>query len=582
VIRPETPWKILRHGAMLKTSTQWSGEIQYYAVGRSSTVLLVERPDGLRLTTNGLPESLIPRGGPSPTDDEPARWLGMLPALLRPGLRDMLVIGLGGGLTVESVPASVQRVTVIELEEEVLRTHEWLASRRDSSPLRDPRVRVVVNDARGALQLTDARFGAIVSQPSHPWTAGASHLYTREFFSLVARHLEPGGVFVQWIGLAFVDEGLLRSLVATLLEVFPHVSLFVPLPGAVLFAASDTPLDPLATAGTGLAAAPADFSRFGLRVPEDVAASWALGTADARDFADGAPALTDDDNPLATRSARLGRTASARADELFSKYEPVGFGGPGLDPLYLIAHMASQGNLERALRIAESAPEGAQRFTAVGWARHVAAPQRAAASFRRAVAADPRAQSARFGLLRLMRSRVERGDPKALELAGPLEGAAAAVVKGWGYAARGQWAELRALEPDLAGADPRDPSRVDALRLRIRWRLAGSDPAVHAEASAIAVEMLRTSALPDDTLLAARAFARADRPGDALALIEHVSRSPRGESAQRGAIALLEELRPDVDEQAWAEVERRLTRKGRRGPAMPGVSGQKRSVRSMP
>ena len=50
------------------------------------------------------------------------------------------------------------------------------------------------DDARGALLLTDAHYGAVVSQPSHPWTAGSAHLYTREFFALCLEHLGPQGV----------------------------------------------------------------------------------------------------------------------------------------------------------------------------------------------------------------------------------------------------------------------------------------------------------------------------------------------------------------------------------------------------
>ena len=49
------------------------------------------------------------------------------------------------------------------------------------------------------MNLSDARYDAIVSQPSHPWTSGASHLYTREFFELVRSKLEPGAIFIQWI-----------------------------------------------------------------------------------------------------------------------------------------------------------------------------------------------------------------------------------------------------------------------------------------------------------------------------------------------------------------------------------------------
>ncbi len=129
----------------------------------------------------------------------------------------MLIVGYGGGMVIEGVPPSVQRIDVIELEPKVSRRIEPPQLRR-RDPLADPRVNIVLNDARGALRLTDHRYHAIVSQPSHPWTAGASHLYTREFMQLAHDHLTPDGVFVQWMNVIFMDEDLLRSLTATLLE----------------------------------------------------------------------------------------------------------------------------------------------------------------------------------------------------------------------------------------------------------------------------------------------------------------------------------------------------------------------------
>jgi hypothetical protein len=453
---------------------------------------------------------------------------------------------------------------VIELEEEVVRSHEWIASQRDGSPLRDPRVRVVVNDARGALQLTGARFDAIVSQPSHPWTAGASHLYTREFFALAARHLEPGGVFVQWIGLAFVDEPLLRSMVATLLEVFPHVSLFVPSQGGLLFAASDSPIDPVETARRALAATPETYARFGVQVLEDVAASWALDVEDARAFAGTAAPLTDDHNPLATRSARIDKPlGSTRLDALFSEYAPISLAGDGLDPVYVIARLVSMGAPKRAENLVQSLEDPTLRRVALGWGTIDRAPRKAAALFRQALEEDPGLADARFGLLRLLRRRVEAGDPAMLELAAPLEGTPAAVVAGWRHAAAGAWDEVRALEPALAGAGLRDLARIDALRLRIRWRTASADPALRAEGSALALELLRYSALTEDSILVAQALAAADRPTDALALVDHVSRSRRQPETQRAAIALLDQVRPGVDAEDWAEIRQRLVRRRR-------------------
>jgi spermidine synthase len=572
-VRPDTPWSVLRHSAMLQSATPWNGEVRYYGVGRSSTVLLLDQRGGFRLTTNGLPESFIRRNDLGPPDAEPAAWLGMLPALLRPGLRNMLVIGFGGGITVDAVPSSVQEITVIELEDEVLRAHAWLATQIESSPLHDPRVRLVLNDARGALQLTDARFGAIVSQPSHPWTAGASHLYTREFFSLARRHLEPGGVLVQWIGLAFVDEAILRSMVATLLDVFPHVSIFAPTQGAVLFAASDSPIDPVATAARALSEAPADLARHGLQVPEDVVAAWGLATGDARDFAGTSPLITDDENPLATHSARIGTNAvSQKRVSLFSDYEPLSVAGDGLDPVYLVSRIAMIGARERALRLAQSVEDPTTRLTALGWVKIGDARSTSVATFRKALATDPTASSARFGLLSMIRRRVEEGDPEALELAAPLEGAAAAVVAGWRLAALGEWEELRALDPILATASPRDLARMDAQRLRTRWRTASSDPALRAEAAELADEVLQSSQSTPDLILAAAALAAANQPNEALALIDKASRRRRGPKVQRAALAVLESVRPDVDAEEWESVRLGLTRQARRRESAGGGS----------
>src|SRR6266850_3328538 len=98
-----------------------------------------------------------------------------------------------------------------------------------------------LGDARGALVLANRRFDAIVSQPSHPWTAGASHLYTREFFALVHSRLTPEGVFVQWIGAAFADPQRLRSLLAAQTAVFANVQVYRPEGGAIVMVASDAP-----------------------------------------------------------------------------------------------------------------------------------------------------------------------------------------------------------------------------------------------------------------------------------------------------------------------------------------------------
>src|SRR5262249_53770254 len=171
----------------------YDGALTYLAVGRSSTVGLFGSGMGWRLTNNGLPESYIRPAG-YPPEPTAAHWLSILPVLVRPEIERMVIIGLGAGMTRSAVPSSVHSIDVIELEPEVVAANRTVTGRAGGDPLADPRVSLRLGDARGALVLAHRRWDAIVSQPSHPWTAGASHLYTREFFALVHSRLEPRGV----------------------------------------------------------------------------------------------------------------------------------------------------------------------------------------------------------------------------------------------------------------------------------------------------------------------------------------------------------------------------------------------------
>jgi predicted membrane-bound spermidine synthase len=567
---PETPWAVLRYFNSWSPS-KWEGEVAFYSVGRSSTVLLFDNGKGWRLVTNGQPESTVARPSPAPERFVTARWLGMLPVLLRPDARSMLMIGLGGAISLESVPSSIESIHVIELEREVIHAHHVLEGLRGSSSISDPRVQLVVNDARGALMLTDARFDAIVSQPSHPWTAGASHLYTREFFSLVSDHLEPGGVFVQWIGLAFVDEPLLRSIVATMLEAFPEVAVFRPVAGAVLFAASNAEIDPVATVPLALAASPSDYSRYGLRRTEDLIAGWSLDREGAKRFSAGADINTDDRNQLATRSAGLGtRSLSAqRANQILSRLDPIPSRATELKTTYLVRRLAIRDELGRAVNLARSLQDATQRVTNLGWAASGESSKRAVSNFRAALKRDPTSQSARFGLLAVRRRAVEAGGPEVLELAEPLVGAAAAVISGWRLAAAGEWSALRELESELASAEWFDPAYQDAQRLRTRWRIESGDPALRAEAVEIARDSLRNSGLSEDLIIGAQAFAVTNQGESALQLLDALSKRRRKPWLVRAGIELIDSLPPEVDQAERAAIRNRLA--GGQGPAKGAV-----------
>jgi spermidine synthase len=500
-VRPGTPWRVVST-APLGLDT-WSGatgnqvdpsRIVFYAVGRSSTVLLAEDADGFRLRTNGLPEATIEKRGILPGNSPTARWLTMLPAFAPAAPRDLLVIGFGGGVALEEVPRTFERIDVVELEPEVIDASRAVASRRNRDPLADPRLRVLLNDARGALVLTDLRYGAIVSQPSHPWTAGASHLYTRDFFAQVRERLAPGGVFVQWMGLQFVDEALFRSLLATLLDVFPHLRLYQADPNSVLFVASLEPLELERQVAATVPRDPGGFGRLGIRVPEDLAATLVLDEAGARTLAAGAPLATDDHNLLATHSPRILARPLGKLDRLLAPHDPLVGKTDGLDVPYLVQRLAER-DPTRAARVADGAGDPLVRTLAqleLALARRE--PKKALSLAEGALALDAGSRRAR------LRAETLSGAPGT----GP-------VAEGRRLRDARDWEALARLDDALAALDVRDPLRAEAEQLRVDWRLGRGS----AEAAAEALALIDLVPGGDVERLARRALAgaRSRSPG---------------------------------------------------------------------
>jgi len=558
VLAPASPpWTLLTSSPMRKAP--WEGEVVYAAVGRSATVLVMERRGRFQLSTNGLPEAAVDAKGMLPGINI-AEWLGVLPALVRPGAREMLVVGLGGGGALEFAPSSLETIDVIELEPEVLAANRHIAAQRSRDPLADPRVRVHIGDARGTLQLTENRWDAIVSQPSHPWTAGASHLYTREFFELVRTRLEPDGVFVQWIGTRFVDEALFRTLLATLLEVFPHVELYRPRLNGLLFVSSGAPIDGLAGARRALRAAPGDFAWLGLHRIEDFASAWVLGEEGVRALAQGAPPNTDDHNRLAARSAQVGADAldgGKAASVLLDPYDPL-VHVTDLDHSAVIRSLIDLSQLDRATDLALAA-EGVREEAGLGWVELAKMrTARAARHFERALSLAPADDDARMGWLLAHKHELSNG---AVEVPFDLDAPRAAVVAAWGHAGSGEWGGVARLDAALAAFEPGSPLFEEATRLRIRARLSQDDPGLAAEAEALAVTLLLRHWHPYEALLLARAANRAGHPRMAIGALARVAdtaaRNQRGRVLLERALEIAEGIPGEDADRLRVEFTRR-------------------------
>jgi spermidine synthase len=162
-------------------------------------------------------------------NDQPAmvalhRSIGHLPMVLHGAPKDVLVVGMGGGAT----PGAVSQypgasVDVVELSDSVRKAAPFFAH-VNYDLLNRPGVRVRIDDGRNFLSLTDRRFDVITADIIQPGHAGAGHVYSKEYFTLVRNALKDDGVVLQWIGhRPFVEYTLIMR---TFLDVFPHATLW--------------------------------------------------------------------------------------------------------------------------------------------------------------------------------------------------------------------------------------------------------------------------------------------------------------------------------------------------------------------
>ena len=444
--RPSAPDRLLRTSPMNIAN---DGEMAFYDVGRSASIVVLKQDGGLVLRTNGLPEAMMDTPGMPPRFSGEF-WLSPLAVIARPHIESMLVVGYGGGVVVEAVPPSVRRIDVIELEPGVIAANRATARLRKRNPLLDPRLTLISNDARGALTLTHRKYDAIVSQPSHPWTAGASHLYTLEFMHQARDHLTEDGVFVQWMNVNFLDEALLRSLTATLLEAFGEVRLYRPDPQTLVFLASAKPLDVeayLEASGRPLLDSPDHYARTGINTIEDLFAALAVDSNGARALAAGAKLITDDDNRMATSSVYdFGGGLDAQGmGRILAPFDPL------QDPDSWVYR-----NYRDRLSFPYIARRIAMFTTADGSARdRIAAIARALET--------PAAAGAVNAVL-----RSAQREP---------EGEGAAIVgRGSQFANANEWKAVSELDPALAQIAWTDPWKLDAVQMRAEWRSRVTSP----------------------------------------------------------------------------------------------------------
>ena len=149
-----------------------------------------------------------------------------LALLLHPDPRSVLFLGLGTGISMGgSLPFPDLSRSAVELSQgAIYAASHWFSEVNKGAV---DQAKVYRDDARHYLNATDRKYDVIIGDLFHPDLAGMGSLLSVQQFERARRHLNPDGIFVQWLALNQFDIGSLSVVLRSFRETFPDAQMFM-------------------------------------------------------------------------------------------------------------------------------------------------------------------------------------------------------------------------------------------------------------------------------------------------------------------------------------------------------------------
>jgi spermidine synthase len=275
-------------------SSIYGRDTKFYAEGMASIVNVDQHGGHRNLKVNGKTDAS------TGLDMRTQVLSGHLPMLIHPGkVERAMVIGFGSGTTLGAVLAheDLQTAHQAEIEQSVLDAAPYF-DRVNRRAYQDKKATIFLNDGRNHLLVHRQPYDIIISEPSNPWMAGVSYLFTEQFYELACDRLEDDGVFCQWLQRYSISPEDFQMVIASVQSVFPHVQLWKTMSADTMIIASKQPL----TFNTSLIneriakwdLVRQDLAEFEIHGAAGLLYFFEMGEADVKTYTEGASLNTDD------------------------------------------------------------------------------------------------------------------------------------------------------------------------------------------------------------------------------------------------------------------------------------------------
>jgi len=151
------------------------------------------------------------------------KMMAHFPLLAQAKPKKALLICFGVGNTAAAIAhhEGLEQLDFVDLSRNIIETAPEFALTNDRV-YEDPRVRLIHDDGRSYLDLSDERYDLITSEPPPPLMHGINRLYSKEYYDSVARHLSDDGCMTQWLPIYQMPPAAGELITRTFVQAFPY------------------------------------------------------------------------------------------------------------------------------------------------------------------------------------------------------------------------------------------------------------------------------------------------------------------------------------------------------------------------
>ncbi|MCP4345672.1 MAG: hypothetical protein GY795_09110 [Desulfobacterales bacterium] len=217
-------------------------ELKFYNDGPAATVSVVEYPRIQRFDEKPLSIMINGKADSSTIGDTATlKLLAHIPALLAEKRNNIMVVGLGTGVTAGELTLypDADCIDVAEISPSVIEALPYF-HKFTNNVHENQKVVIHKGDAFRILGRSRKKWDIITSEPSNPWVSGVDLLFTQEFYKLAREHLTENGILVQWIHVYYASPAMVGMIVNTIQQEFKEAHVFMVNGADLLLVASQS------------------------------------------------------------------------------------------------------------------------------------------------------------------------------------------------------------------------------------------------------------------------------------------------------------------------------------------------------